>query len=109
MNIEQPQQWAAVGRRKTSVARIYLRPGNGTITVNGRSFENYFPRATNRALIMQAFEAVNVVGQFDVLISVAGGGGTGQAARGAPRHHPRPDPEQPRVPGHAQARRVHHA
>ena len=77
MNIEQPQQWAAVGRRKTSVARIYLRPGNGTITVNGRSFENYFPRATNRALIMQAFEAVNVVGQFDVLISVAGGGGTG--------------------------------
>ena len=84
MNIEQPQQWAAVGRRKTSVARIYLRPGNGTITVNGRSFENYFPRATNRALIMQAFEAVNVVGQFDVLISVAGGGGTGQA--GAVRH-----------------------
>jgi small subunit ribosomal protein S9 len=66
------------------VARIYLRPGNGTITVNGRSFENYFPRATNRALIMQAFEAVNVVGQFDVLISVAGGGGTGQA--GAVRH-----------------------
>ena len=84
MNFEQPQQWAAVGRRKTSVARVYLRPGNGTITVNGRSFENYFPRATNRALIMQAFEAVNVVGQFDVLISVAGGGGTGQA--GAVRH-----------------------
>jgi small subunit ribosomal protein S9 len=84
MNFEQPQQWAAVGRRKTSVARVYLRPGNGTILVNGRSFENYFPRATNRALIMQAFEAVNVVGQFDVLISVAGGGGTGQA--GAVRH-----------------------
>lgn len=83
-NFEQPQQWAAVGRRKTSVARVYLRPGNGTITVNGRTFENYFPRATNRALIMQAFEAVNVVGQFDVIVSVAGGGGTGQA--GAVRH-----------------------
>ena len=84
MNFEQPQQWAAVGRRKTSVARVYLRPGNGTITVNGRSFENYFPRATNRALIMQAFEAVNVIGQFDVHVNVAGGGGTGQA--GAVRH-----------------------
>lgn len=84
MNIEQPQQWRAVGRRKTSVARVYLRPGNGTITINGRTFENFFPRATNRALIMQAFEAVNVVGQFDVIISVAGGGSTGQA--GAVRH-----------------------
>jgi len=84
MNFEQPSQWAAVGRRKTSVARVYLRPGNGTITVNGRSFENYFCRATNRALIMQAFEAVDVVGQFDVLVNVAGGGSTGQA--GAVRH-----------------------
>jgi small subunit ribosomal protein S9 len=84
MNFEQPSQWAAVGRRKTSVARVYLRPGNGTITVNGRAFENYFCRATNRALIMQAFEAVDVVGQFDVLVNVAGGGSTGQA--GAVRH-----------------------
>ncbi len=81
---DQPQQVTAVGRRKTSVARIYMRPGNGTITVNGRTFENYFPRATNRALIMQALEAVEVVGQFDIIVSVAGGGGTGQA--GAVRH-----------------------
>ncbi|MCA9525965.1 MAG: 30S ribosomal protein S9 [Myxococcales bacterium] len=82
--IQQPEQWHAVGRRKTSVARVYLRPGTGTITVNGRSFEDYFPRATSRMQILQPFELTQTLGQFDVLINASGGGSSGQA--GAVRH-----------------------
>ncbi|MEZ4466074.1 MAG: 30S ribosomal protein S9 [bacterium] len=82
--IQQPEQWHAVGRRKSSVARVYLRPGTGTITVNGRSFEDYFPRATSRMQILQPFELTQTLGQFDVLINAAGGGSSGQA--GAVRH-----------------------
>ena len=82
--IQQPEQWHAVGRRKTSVARVYLRPGTGTITVNGRSFEDYFRRATSRMQILQPFELTQTLGQFDVLINASGGGSSGQA--GAVRH-----------------------
>jgi small subunit ribosomal protein S9 len=66
------------------VARVYLRPGSGNITINGRTFENYFPRATSRMAIMAAVETVEVVGQYDVVVNVHGGGGTGQS--GAVRH-----------------------
>jgi len=82
--IEQPTQWQAVGRRKAAVARVYLRPGTGTLTVNGRTFESYFPRAASRLLIMQPFEITNTLEQFDAVVTVRGGGLSGQA--GAVRH-----------------------
>lgn len=82
--IEQPTQWIGVGRRKTSVARVYLRPGTGKITVNHRPFEEYFSRATARMTILQPFELTETTDQFDVVITVRGGGPTGQA--GAIRH-----------------------
>lgn len=82
--MQQPEQWTAVGRRKTSVARVYLRAGTGTITVNGREFEVYFPRATGRMNIMQPIELVELTGKFDILVNVRGGGLSGQA--GAVRH-----------------------
>lgn len=72
------------GRRKTSVARVWLRPGAGAITVNRRAFENYFPRETLRMIICQPLQIANVLGQVDVLANVGGGGPAGQA--GAVRH-----------------------
>ena len=72
------------GRRKTSVARVWIRPGSGRIVVNRRAFEDYFPRETLRMIIAQPLAVTNTAGQFDVLASVQGGGPTGQA--GAVRH-----------------------
>jgi len=72
------------GRRKTSVARVWLRPGGGRIVVNRRTFEDYFPRETLRMIIAQPLQVTNTAGQFDVLANVSGGGPTGQA--GALRH-----------------------
>jgi small subunit ribosomal protein S9 len=72
------------GRRKTSVARVWIRPGSGRIVVNRRAFEEYFPRETLRMIIAQPFHVTNTAGQFDVLVNVGGGGPTGQA--GAVRH-----------------------
>jgi small subunit ribosomal protein S9 len=72
------------GRRKTSIARVWLRPGSGRITVNRRSFEDYFPRETLRMIIAQPLELTNTAGQLDVLVTVRGGGPSGQA--GAVRH-----------------------
>jgi small subunit ribosomal protein S9 len=76
-----------VGKRKTAIARVYLRPKKGEqaqIVVNGRTFENYFPRATSRMLIMQPFELTQTLDMFDCVINVCGGGPSGQA--GAVRH-----------------------
>jgi len=72
------------GRRKTSVARVWLRPGSGAIRVNQRPFEDYFPRETLRMIICQPLQLTNTLGQFDATINVGGGGPTGQA--GAVRH-----------------------
>jgi small subunit ribosomal protein S9 len=72
------------GRRKTSVARVWIKPGSGRIVVNRRTFENYFPRETLRMIIAQPFEVTSTGGQFDVAVNVGGGGPTGQA--GAVRH-----------------------
>ena len=72
------------GRRKTSVARVWVRPGSGRIAINKRTFEDYFPRETLRMIIAQPFEITSTAGQFDVIVTVAGGGPTGQA--GAVRH-----------------------
>ncbi len=72
------------GRRKTSVARVWIRPGSGRIVVNRRSFEDYFPRETLRMIIAQPLQLTNTAGQVDILATVGGGGPTGQA--GAVRH-----------------------
>ena len=72
------------GRRKAATARVYFRHGTGKVTVNGRSFEDYFPRATARMDMMSPFELTETEGQYDVHVNVKGGGLTGQA--GAVRH-----------------------
>ena len=72
------------GRRKTSVARVFLKPGNGNITVNGKTLDDYFDRAVLRQIIMQPLEKVNGASKFDLYITVKGGGKSGQA--GAIRH-----------------------
>lgn len=67
------------GRRKTAVARVRLMPGTGKVTVNGRTLEVYFPRATSRMVLMQPLVLTESEGKFDVSINVCGGGGSGQA------------------------------
>jgi len=74
----------ATGRRKDAVARVWVKPGTGKFTVNGRSLEEYFPRPVLRMMINQPFTAANVADQFDVTCTVKGGGLSGQA--GALRH-----------------------
>lgn len=74
----------ATGRRKTSTARVWLKRGKGKITVNDRSFEEFFTRPTQRMVIMQPLMLVKRDTEFDVVITVAGGGASGQA--GAVRH-----------------------
>lgn len=74
----------ATGKRKDAVARVWIKPGSGKITVNSRELENYFPRPVLRMLINQPFEVTNREGQFDVYCTVSGGGLSGQA--GALRH-----------------------
>jgi small subunit ribosomal protein S9 len=67
------------GRRKSSVARVFLRPGSGGARVNGRELSDYFPTATMRQLIVQPLEAVELNGRFDITATVRGGGPAGQA------------------------------
>jgi small subunit ribosomal protein S9 len=74
----------ATGRRKTSVARVFLRQGKGTISINGRSLEEYFGRETARMIVMQPFDVTQTGGGFDIEVNVTGGGSSGQA--GAIRH-----------------------
>ena len=68
-----------IGRRKASVARIYLSKGKGSMTVNGKDFKEYFPVSTMQFKLEQPFNIVDLSGKFDVSISVNGGGTTGQA------------------------------
>ena len=72
-------QYLGTGRRKTSVARVFLRPGKGEIKVNNRSFENYFPTESSRAMVRQPLAATETVEKFDLLILADGGGVAGQA------------------------------
>jgi small subunit ribosomal protein S9 len=72
-------QYLGTGRRKSSVARVFLRPGKGDIQVNGRSFENYFPTESARAVVRQPLAATETVDKFDLLILADGGGVAGQA------------------------------
>ena len=72
------------GRRKTSTARVFLRPGTGNITVNSKPLDVFFGRKTAQMIVRQPLELTDLVGKFDVSVTVAGGGITGQA--GAIRH-----------------------
>ncbi len=77
-------QYYGTGRRKTSVARVYLRPGNGKIVVNHREFDEYFPNRVLKMVIRQPLLVTETADKFDILINVEGGGPSGQA--GAIRH-----------------------
>jgi small subunit ribosomal protein S9 len=72
------------GRRKTSVARVWLKPGGGAIVINRRRFEEYFPRETLRMIICQPLQLTETLGRLDATVNVGGGGPSGQA--GAVRH-----------------------
>lgn len=72
-------QYQAVGRRKTSSARVILRPGSGTWSINGRTLEDYFPRQTLQTRISEPFTVTENEGVYDVIVRVNGGGLTGQA------------------------------
>ncbi len=74
----------AVGKRKTAVARVWMKPGTGTITVNRKPIEEYVTRETDRLLIRQPLELTDTVEKYDISVTVRGGGISGQA--GAIRH-----------------------
>ncbi len=77
-------QYYGTGRRKTSTARVYLRPGAGEVLVNRKPFDKYFPNETLRMIIRQPLQLTETTTKFDLLINVSGGGPSGQA--GAIRH-----------------------
>lgn len=79
-----PKYIHTVGKRKTAIARIWMKPGKGEITINKRSIDDYYIRATSKMVIMQPLELTNNVGKFDIMVNVMGGGLSGQA--GAIRH-----------------------
>ncbi|MBP7959079.1 MAG: 30S ribosomal protein S9 [Pseudomonas sp.] len=72
------------GRRKTATARVFLRPGTGNISINNRTLENFFARETARMMVRQPLELTDTAEKFDIMVTVAGGGASGQA--GAIRH-----------------------
>ncbi|WP_370655322.1 30S ribosomal protein S9 [Microbacterium terrisoli] len=70
---------AAVGRRKQAIARVRLVPGSGTITINGRTFEDFFPNKLHQQLVTDPFTVLNLTGAYDVIARIHGGGDSGQA------------------------------
>ena len=76
--------YIGTGRRKTAVARVRILPGNGTITVNGRDLDEYFPRPAYRSAVRSPKEVLGSAGSYEVIAKIEGGGPTGQA--GALRH-----------------------
>jgi len=80
----QRQQNYGTGRRKTAVARVYIRPGKGVISVNGRPVDEFFSRETGRMVVRQPLELTKTTASFDITVNVDGGGEAGQA--GAVRH-----------------------
>lgn len=78
------QKFYATGKRKTSVARVWIKPGAGNIVVNQRSLDEYFGRETSKMVVRQPLELTNNVGKFDIFVNVCGGGPSGQA--GAIKH-----------------------
>ena len=78
------EQKYGTGRRKTAAARVFLKPGSGALTVNGKTVEEYFGRETSRMMVRQPLELIDGLSRFDIKITVRGGGPSGQA--GAIRH-----------------------
>jgi small subunit ribosomal protein S9 len=78
------QCFSATGKRKTSVARVRMKPGNGSIIVNKQDYNDYFGRETSKMVIRQPLELTDTLGKYDVLVNVRGGGPSGQA--GAIKH-----------------------
>ncbi len=72
-------QYWGTGRRKKAVARVRLVPGDGTIIINDRTFEDFFPNKTSRLIVQQPLELTSMAGRFDIICRVHGGGVTGQA------------------------------
>ena len=100
----QTQEFIATGRRKTSVARIRMTPGDGKIDINGKSFEDYFPTVPLQNTVLQPLQVVKLTNSYDLSINTTGGGATGQA--GAVLRLSRAPPRRPglaagvsRVPG----------
>jgi small subunit ribosomal protein S9 len=83
MTVEK-QGWYATGKRKSAIARVWLRPGSGNVTINRRSMDDYFGRAVLKMILQEPFELTETRGKYDVLVNVCGGGLAGQA--GAIRH-----------------------
>jgi small subunit ribosomal protein S9 len=83
MTVEK-QGWYATGKRKSAIARVWLRPGSGNVTINRRTMDDYFGRAVLKMILQEPFELTETRGKFDVLVNVVGGGLAGQA--GAIRH-----------------------
>jgi small subunit ribosomal protein S9 len=78
------ESFYGTGKRKSSVARVWLKPGSGAITINNKSLDDYFGRETSKMVVRQSLELTENVGKFDILVNVQGGGDSGQA--GAIRH-----------------------
>ena len=81
-------QYRGTGKRKTSVARVILRPGDGTTWFNGRDIATYFPRATHQMMVLAPLKVAGVEGQYDLRVRVHGGGPSGQAGAVGPRIAP---------------------
>ena len=79
MALKKIEQYLGTGRRKRSIARVFLRPGSGKITVNGRELANYFPPEAGRVPVQEALRTVEMTDRFDVLVLANGGGVAGQA------------------------------
>lgn len=84
MAATQTPQWTGVGRRKTAVARVYLRNGSGNVTVNKQPIEQYFDREVLQMVLAQPLRVAELLEKFDIVVTVRGGGKSGQA--GAVRH-----------------------
>ena len=74
-----PTEFVAVGRRKTSTARVYMRPGSGRVTINRRPLEEYFKMETRRHVLLSPFQITETSGMYDLVVNVKGGGLTGQS------------------------------
>ena len=74
-----PKAIHTVGKRKTAIARLWMKPGKGDVVINKRTMDDYFLRATSKMVVMQPFELTNTVGKYDIRINVLGGGLSGQA------------------------------
>src|SRR5256885_4072538 len=99
----QTEEFAATGRRKTSVARIRMTPGSGKIDINGRSFEDYFPTVPLQNVVLQPLQTAKAVNAYDLWINASGGGAVGQAGAAQPAIAPAAPPVAAQFPGPLQA------